>query len=143
MNTSLIFKYINKLGQNLTDNKPKVNKTEGIYKIPCRDCKQFYVGETGRGLISRINEHKDDIVKQKAESGIAEHVRKDDHFFDFKNAKIVHYSKNIHKRHIIESAIINKCSKLDLTVNLNKGFSPHNDFLTKHIEEIINLDDFG
>ena len=73
LNTNLIFKYNNKLGQNLTDNKPKLNKTEGMYKIPCRDWKQFYVGETERDLITAINEHKHDI---KTECKIAEHVRK-------------------------------------------------------------------
>ena len=142
-NTNNAFKYNNKLGQNLTNNKPNVEKTKGIYKIPCKDCEKFYVGETGRGLKTRMSEHKNDIVHQKPESGVAEHTRKNDHFFDFKNAKFFHYSENIHRRQIIESAVLNKFSKLNLTVNLDKGFAPHNDFLTKHINGLINLDDFG
>ena len=143
LDTSLIFKYNNKLGQNLTKNKPLQKVECGVYKIPCKNCKQFYIGEAGRELSKRTEEHKMDIKTQKPESGIAEHVRLTDHFFDFKKAEIVYPSKNIVKRHIVESALINTYSKSDLTVNLNTGFAPHNKFLTNHIKEIINLDDFG
>ena len=38
--------------------------------------------------------------------------------------------------------LINTYSKSKLTVNLNSDFAPHNKFLTKHIKEIIDLDDF-
>ena len=124
LNTNLVFNYENKLSHNLVMNKPKDKPTSGVYKIPCKDCEKSYIGETGRCLEKRITEHKKDIVMQKSESGVAEHVRESDHFFDFKNAKIAHYSKSIHKRDIIKLAIINKYSKLDLTVNLHKGFGP-------------------
>ena len=29
----------------------------GIYKIPCKNCDKYYIGETGRSLGLRINEH--------------------------------------------------------------------------------------
>ena len=80
---------------------------------------------------------------QKSESGVAEHVRESDHFFDFKNAKIIYPSKNVVKRHIVESTLISTLKKSNKTCNLNLGFAPHNEFLTKHLKEIINLEEFG
>ena len=81
MDTNLVFKYENKLSHNLVNNKPKVNHESGVYKIPCKSCEKSYIGETGRTLTKRIEEHKKDIEKQKPDSGVAEHVRDTDHFF--------------------------------------------------------------
>ena len=143
LNTNLVFNYENKLSHNLVMNKPKDKPTSGVYKIPCKDCEKSYIGETGRCLEKRITEHKKDIVMQKSESGVAEHVRESDHFFDFKNAKIIYPSKNVVKRHIVESTLISTLKKSNKTCNLNLGFAPHNEFLTKHLKEIIDLDEFG
>ena len=142
MDTNLVFKYENKLSHNLVKNKPKVNHESGVYKIPCKSCEKSYIGETGRTLTKRIEEHKKDIEKQKPDSGVAEHIRDTDHFFDFKKAKIVYPSKNTLKRHIVESTLIASLKKSEETCNLNLGFAPHNVFLTKHLKEIIHLDDF-
>ena len=142
MDTNLVFNYKNKLSHNLIQNKPSIASESGVYKIPCKNCDKNYIGETGRTLKKRIDEHKKDIRIQKSDSGVAEHVRKNNHFFDFKKAKIVYPSNSTIKRHIVESTLIADLKKSNKTCNLNLGFAPHNHFLTKHLKEIIPLDDF-
>jgi len=142
MDTNLVFNYKNKLSHNLIQNKPSIDSESGVYKIPCKNCDKNYIGETGRTLKKRIDEHKKDIRIQKSDSGVAEHVRKNNHFFDFKKAKIVYPSNSTIKRHIVESTLIADLKKSNKTCNLNLGFAPHNHFLTKHLKEIIPLDDF-
>ncbi|XP_072430928.1 uncharacterized protein [Chiloscyllium punctatum] len=51
----------NTLKQKLTNLKDPVqpkDKTNVIYKIPCKDCHKHYVGQTGRKLATRIHEHQ-------------------------------------------------------------------------------------
>ena len=38
--------------------RPEVKRKDVVYEVPCIDCKDVYVGETGRCLRKRIMEHK-------------------------------------------------------------------------------------
>lgn len=42
-------------------------------EIPCKDCSEVYIGETGRSLTERVREHKF-AVKRYEENGIAAHT---------------------------------------------------------------------
>ena len=36
-------------------------KTELIYRVPCKNCSSSYAGETGRKIVLRIKEHKKEL----------------------------------------------------------------------------------
>ena len=134
VNTSLIFTYKNKLANNFCSNKPKKALTNyGVYEIPCKDCDQIYVGESGRDLDKRIKEHKNDIKNANENNAMFVHLRKFDHPIDFENAKIVYPSSSVRRRHIIESALIEKYKSTNECMNLNKGFSPYNALISRNI----------
>ena len=134
----LVFKHLNKLGA-ISKNRPVSNLDCGVYKIPCGDCPRSYIGETGRPLIQRLKEHKADIKIHKKESGVASHVIETQHRFDFDNAKIIYPSHHLSKRHIVESAVICHYTESDLCTNLNSGFSPHNQLLSKSVISLLKL----
>ena len=49
-----------RLGKDAFD---KMEKTEVIYKFCCNNCSLFYVGESKRSLVTRLDEHKDSVNK--------------------------------------------------------------------------------
>ena len=111
----------------------------GVYEIPCKTCDKVYVGETGRDLKKRTKEHKYDIKTGNENNAMFIHTRDFDHPIDFDKAKIVYPSTSIRRRHIIESALIDKHKSTGKCVNLNRGFSPNNPLVSKYIRQTINL----
>ena len=67
------------------------------------------------------------------------HIRDFDHPIDFKNARIVYPSSSVRRRHIVESALIEKYSSENVCLNLNKGFLPNNILALKNVLESVKL----
>ena len=61
---------------NVKNNLPSEKKKGVVYTVPCIDCGKKYVGETGRTLQERIEEHKAAVRKGDERNGIAVHVRR-------------------------------------------------------------------
>ena len=45
------------------DSRPLLRISVCVYRIPCKDCNEVYIGETGRHLEERLNEHKKSVKK--------------------------------------------------------------------------------
>ena len=45
----------------------------GVYRIPCDDCSQCYIGETKRALTLRIKEHQANCRNQNQHSAVVDH----------------------------------------------------------------------
>jgi len=85
---------------------PDAQTAGGVYVIPCRDCPQSYIGETGRPFKTRLNEHKGYVRNAKHDKSVFIHVRDNDHQLDWDAAKIIHHSNDRQNRLIVESALI-------------------------------------
>ena len=77
-----------------------------IYKLPCQDCNEVYIGETGRSLKTRKKEHQDRIVHRDANSQVYQHITQlpDAHTIAWNNASIIHTNRNLKQRRFIEAA---------------------------------------
>ena len=91
----------------------------GVYRIPCDDCSQCYIGETKRALIVRLREHQANCRNQKQHSAVVDHSATG-HSWGFTRAKVVNTQRNIYKRRIAESLFIKNHS----TVEGNKSSFP-------------------
>ena len=75
-----------------------------IYEIPCLDCNFVYIGQTKRGLKSRLAEHKRATLNQKPEqSALCVHAMEFEHNIDWINAKIEKVENNYSKRLVSEA----------------------------------------
>ena len=76
----------------LTSNiKDKIkNESCGVYKLTC-ECKKVYIGETGRSVMVRMNEHaRATRLKHPNQSAIAEHILKTGHKIDLDEDQTFH-----------------------------------------------------
>ena len=118
-NTSKLDKYI-KLGK---DPLEKLENSNVIHKILCLDCSKSYVGQTGRMLFVRCEEHKKNInLNEKYHDVVTKHRINNNsdagshHDFDWNNIKILHKESNYFKRIIAEMFFIKNEGKNSINV---------------------------
>jgi len=99
-------------------------KTELIYRVPCKNCSSSYVGETGRKFGLRIKEHKKEVDSFTAgtqtrasraressvthKSAITDHAVEENHVIDWDKAKVVDREAQRQTRWIKEALWIRK-----------------------------------
>lgn len=104
------------------DQIPNHQQTGVIYRVPCRDCQQAYVGQSGRTLDCRIKEHKRAVQNRNIDtSAVAEHAWKEDHKVDWGQVEILDVSAEWYKRCVIESWHI---QREQAAMNRDQGVMP-------------------
>ena len=112
LNLNVIFSYCSTIGRTIICNSPK--QEEGIvYKIPC-ECGKFYVGQSGKDIQKRLNQHKYCIRSNAQNSAVNLHVNNCGKAILWNKTEILYREKDTVMRNILESACIN--------------FSEHNNF---------------
>lgn len=86
--------------------KRPMNENSIVYRVPCGGCKKFYVGETYRGLKTRISEHKRDLKNHKETNSIVIHATEEGHLPKWEAAETVQKGISRAQRKILESALI-------------------------------------
>ena len=78
----------------------RLEKSGVIYKLICKRCKVTYVGQTGRLLNTRVEEHKKNLGRKCNYYNVLSDHRKEyaDHDFDWNNVEILHSESNKGKR---------------------------------------------
>ena len=95
-------------------NTPPSSLKNVIYKIPCGDCHQFYIGQTSRPLIKRIKEHEacmrldshTDSSTGNIKSAPAKHGREHGHAINWKATSILTTSEFKGQLNLLEHAAI-------------------------------------
>ena len=64
-----------------------------VYQIPCAQCNEVYIGETGRPLKTRISEHKRAVATSDVRNANATHWMRTNHNMDWGAAHVVDKSK--------------------------------------------------
>ena len=109
------------------DKRATLDKSGVVYKIDCKTCKDSYIGETGRKLQTRINEHKKESTQAEArpytrsarqdslgtfhKSAITDHVSQQNCVIDWEDIRIIDNESDRFNRWIKESIHIRKHGK--------------------------------
>ena len=137
---TLTFKYPNTIRNRLVKNSCRIDNRElGVYCVPCLQCNECYIGETGRSLGVRLEEHKQACRTGNSYNAIATHSIEQDHRIGFSNSKVVFDSQSTQLRKAVEGALIS----LNSTFRNNKGATKDNDFINYNICRILNIRNFS
>ena len=99
---------------------PDMQRSGVVYKIPCASCPASYIGQTGRRLQQRLDEHKRAIRQADFNaSPLAEHVRTEEHQVDWLNVVVVSSPRD-HTTRLAEEALTIKSTTNVL--NRDTGF---------------------
>ena len=98
--------------------KTNLEKRSGVvYSIKCKDCDSLYIGESGRNLEKRLEEHKSKAASFK--SVITEHdERSKGHNIDWENVKVLEREPRDFPSKILEAIHIRT---LNPKLNRDKG----------------------
>lgn len=117
-NVNVVFSNNNTVKKLLIKNSPTTS-CGCIYKVPCKECNMFYVGQTGKDLSARIKQHKYSVRTGQVSNALFVHMRDNNHPIDWANASSIMSCNSIVNRNIIESSVI-KHSEND-NINLSSG----------------------
>ena len=125
------------------DKRDPLTTTDCVYEIPCANCDQTYIGETGHQLSIRLNEHKKDTQKleaskqkltrqarkesqsEQSKSAVADHAVQNNHVINWQDAKVLYKECNARSRHICESIWIRKSAPNTMTRDEGAHFLSH------------------
>ena len=106
--------------------KTKTSHKSGVvYEATCMNCNKIYIGETGRPLERRMEEHR-----KLTSSAIYEHTTSTGHIMDWKNVKVLASEQNETRRKVKEAIWIRK-KRPDLNRDAGLDLPPiYNDLLS-------------
>lgn len=105
--------------RDIKDATPTTQATGVVYEISCKDCPASYVGETGRALKVRLDEHHGHAKRGHPElSTVAEHAIDKNHLIDWTNPRILDRESKITNRRVKEALWI---SEKKPEMNKDKG----------------------
>ena len=117
-NYETIFKPCSSLKNCLTKVKQQEEQCGAVYRVNCKDCRQFYIGETSRKILTREKEHRRDIKNIDYKSAVAQHTHEMGHEPSFP-AEQVTIERNWMRRRIKEAIYIS--NNQDRVYNRDRG----------------------
>ena len=104
------------------DPTPDLERSNVVYKIPCASCPASYIGQTGRRLRQRLDEHKRAVrTADFGTSALAEHAWRSDHPVDWAGVRIL-ASPHDYRARLVQEAFLIRTSAH--TVNRDEGTLP-------------------
>jgi hypothetical protein len=108
-NITTIFNTNMKIGALLKSGKDNIDlEGRGVYEVPCGDCNQTYIGQTGRNMTARLQEHRLAVRRDHTTSSLAEHVRENEHLINFSGMRCLSSVNRFSERFVREAIEIEK-----------------------------------
>ena len=91
---------------NVKDPVPMISRSDVVYRIPCGECTNSYIGQTKQSMGCRIKEHQRATFEgNKNASALAEHSMDTGHKISWDEAEILYSCNHLRARIMLESWI--------------------------------------
>ena len=100
------------------DNESNTNESSIIYRIPCKGCDSSYIGESSRGLATRLSEYKNDIRHHRTSNSLVLHIDSHGHLPNWEEMEVMQKGLNRPLRKTAETA----CITINKTITHPEGF---------------------
>ena len=127
---NVVFSNNNCLKNKLIKNTP-IKLSGCVYRIPCKDCHKYYVGQTGKDISQRIVQHKNCVRRGDNSNSIFCHIENDNHTINWNNSKIIIKCNSWMLRNIFESVLINYT--FDNNLNISCGLYKEDELISELI----------
>ena len=135
-NVNVAFSNNNTIKQYLINNSANCHKG-CVYKIPCKICNHFYIGQTAKELAVRVKQHKKCVKEGNMSSAIFKHFSTFNHPVGWDQAVEITFNNNIMERNLIECSLIR--ASQDKNVNLNLGLYKLDNYISNEIAKMYKL----
>ena len=115
---SVVTRSGSKIGALVRKNTHTTNNDSVVYKIPCGTCNNPYFGEAGRGLQTRLKEHRADVRHHRTSNALVIHAEHSGHLPNWGGAGVLHSNLEKSERRAIEAAYIT----VEENINTSAGF---------------------
>ena len=133
---NVVFKTLGTIRNMLIKNSPH-HISGCIYEIPCKQCNKRYIGQSGKSLEVRLKQHKYNVRTGNMQNALFIHMNDSNHGINWAMSKEIIFCKEIVKRNLIESCIIQRdCDKL---LNISQGLYKMDEFLLNSILKQVGL----
>ena len=133
---NVVFKTLGTIRNMLIKNSPR-HISGCIYEIPCKQCNKRYIGQSGKSLEVRLKQHKYNVRTGNMQNALFIHMNDSNHGINWAMSKEIIFCKEIVKRNLIESCIIQRdCDKL---LNISQGLYKMDEFLLNSILKQVGL----
>lgn len=106
----------NSIGSKIVRRRPSSTVNCGVYIIPCSECELSYVGQTGKDLGVRLQQHRDAVRLAKWENALYRHSFETLHAINWNGARLLYKSSDEFKRLCVESSLIMHVPNFNLTL---------------------------
>ena len=137
---NVVFNNNNCIKSKLIKNNP-TNLSGSVYSIPCQECNKFYIGQTGKDIKHRIQQHKYCVRRGDESNAIFCHIQDKDHPFNWEQGRVIIKCNSFILRNIFESVLIR--DTYDNNINISLGLYNDDELLRSLIINFYKLSRFN
>ena len=114
-----VFTYEKTIRKIMIKNSP-ISNCNVVYKIPCSNCNAFYIGQTGKDIETRLEQHRYSVRSGQISNALFIHVQEFSHRINWASSSTITRCNRFNERNVIETALIHLTKENNLNISYGR-----------------------